>query len=369
MNEAEFALLSYRFHSVSYSWLSGWTFLLDRDLDMSAHSWNPIGCPSKPGDEASFQGHFDGQGHTISGINVIGNGTSGGLYYRGLFGEVDRNSSIQNFTLTESTISSGKNSGVGGIVGVFSHDSYIQNCHITNSVQVLCTNGNNTRGSGWCYGGIVGYSYGSIKGCTCAADVFMVPDVEGIQCGRFGGIIGGHEGSACWKYVNRDNVYYGKHVYCTEYASTIAGHIDDEVYYVATAFQNNTYVPGVNASLPAIGNSTASDSYPSALLDVNDIEPSEFGTKVNEYKYNDLSLTVYSNAMVQGDKCFMRNAVNTRNGIRAFNSGDESTTDNIQISDDAPSISSWYTIDGHHLPTPPTTPGLYILNGKKVMIR
>lgn len=93
-----------------------------------------------------------------------------------------------------------------------------------------------------------------------------------------------------------DNVYYGKHVYCTEYGSTIAGHIDDDVYYVPTAFQNNTYVPGANASLPAIGNSTASDTYPSAL--VNDFDPSELGTKVREYKYNDLSLTVYSNASI-----------------------------------------------------------------------
>lgn len=57
MNEAEFALLSYVFNSVSYSGYSGWTIRLDCDLDMSAHYFNPIGCPDRPGDEASFGGH------------------------------------------------------------------------------------------------------------------------------------------------------------------------------------------------------------------------------------------------------------------------------------------------------------------------
>ncbi len=62
---------------------------------------------------------------------------------------------------------------------------------------------------------------------------------------------------------------------------------------------------------------------------------------------------------------------NTPNGIRAFNVnfGDERATGILQISNDAPSLSSWYTIDGRRLQAPPTTPGIYIHNGRKLMIQ
>ena len=33
------------------------------------------------------------------------------------------------------------------------------------------------------------------------------------------------------------------------------------------------------------------------------------------------------------------------------------------------SSSAWYTIDGRHLSTPPTTKGIYIQNGQKVIIK
>lgn len=40
--------------------------ILNNDIDLSAHYWVPIGNKGK-----SFKGEFDGQGHTISGINIV----------------------------------------------------------------------------------------------------------------------------------------------------------------------------------------------------------------------------------------------------------------------------------------------------------
>ena len=69
-SEEELALLASKFNAQYYGYVeySGWTFLLERDLDLSKYIWTPIGSKD-PGDETGFQGHFDGQGHTIKGMH------------------------------------------------------------------------------------------------------------------------------------------------------------------------------------------------------------------------------------------------------------------------------------------------------------
>ena len=51
--------------------------VLTNDIDLGGHPWTPIGNSSQ-----KFQGRFDGQGHTVSGLNVSG------AEYAGLFGYV-----------------------------------------------------------------------------------------------------------------------------------------------------------------------------------------------------------------------------------------------------------------------------------------
>lgn len=68
-----FALYAYWVNVNAYSIIDGQTLyaasakvVLECDIDLSAHYWVPIGNNGK-----SFKGEFDGQGHTISGINIV----------------------------------------------------------------------------------------------------------------------------------------------------------------------------------------------------------------------------------------------------------------------------------------------------------
>lgn len=95
----------------------------------SGNQWTPIGDSSN-----TFQGTFDGNGHTISGlyINITGSYSSvkKGRLYQGLFGCVE-NGTVQNLIVTGSvTIGNEKSvnvSYIGGIVGI-NDGGKVQNC-------------------------------------------------------------------------------------------------------------------------------------------------------------------------------------------------------------------------------------------------
>lgn len=133
-----------------------------------ANTWIPIGI------EVSyyFQGTFDGDGHTVSGI-YINDPNSNSL---GLFGRVFGNT-IKNVGVINSYIKGGKR--VGGIAGFCNGDSNVQNCYNTGSVS----------GSGEYVGGVVGYGNG-VQYC------YNTGSISG--SGRVGGIVG--EGFGTVKY-------------------------------------------------------------------------------------------------------------------------------------------------------------------------
>lgn len=65
------------------------------DIDLGGHKWTPIGYREK----AVFQGTFDGDGHTVSGLSNNGPGTPGGggiSYRNGFFGGLGTVKSHQN---------------------------------------------------------------------------------------------------------------------------------------------------------------------------------------------------------------------------------------------------------------------------------
>ena len=103
---------------------NGWTYNLDAHLDMSNYDWTPIGN----GLSARFLGTFDGQGHTISGINVVGT-----TPYAGLFGVV--NGTVKNLKLVNSTIE-GKRY-VGSIAAEVR--GTLENCYVGSDVTVTTT--------------------------------------------------------------------------------------------------------------------------------------------------------------------------------------------------------------------------------------
>ena len=105
----------------------------DIPLDKS-EAWTPIGASS-----TMYAGIFDGDGHTISGLNVTG-------LNNGLF-RMTGDATIQNLTISDSTIGDSSNSNLlGAFVGRIKGNTTLINCHTTDTVTV----------SGGAVGGLVG---------------------------------------------------------------------------------------------------------------------------------------------------------------------------------------------------------------------
>lgn len=134
-----------------------------------------------------FSGHFDGCGHTISGIRL-----KNSQYHLGVFGIVKSNETalaeIKNLTLDNTEIT-GKYY-VGGIVGnntgfrvsnqIYINGGIVTNCHVTNTVAIYGETS---------FGGIVGRNNsGAVTHCTSAASfIFGTSDAYLVS---IGGIVG-----------------------------------------------------------------------------------------------------------------------------------------------------------------------------------
>ena len=143
---------------------SGKFFKLGADIEYDKtveNNFTPIGKESN-----YFRGTFDGNGKTISGLNINLTTTE----YVGLFGKT-LNATIKGVKLDNSTIK-GKDY-VGGIVGqgdASSTPTTIENCTVTSNVSVS---------GAYRVGGIVGL-YAKVRVCTSAAAVSGVQIVGGI---------------------------------------------------------------------------------------------------------------------------------------------------------------------------------------------
>ena len=125
--------------------------VLTANIDLKNEEWTPIGIGEDTRTEdLPYSGTFDGNGHTISGLNVNYGDKNGGLFC------YVKSATIKNLTVAGSvTYSSGDGIAYGGIVGC-ADSSTIENC--TNRCTVT---GN------WDAGGIVGRSVDSdIIGCA-----------------------------------------------------------------------------------------------------------------------------------------------------------------------------------------------------------
>lgn len=133
----------------------------------SLNSWKPIGDKSN-----HFQGTFDGDGHTISGLYIDFTGTykskNAGKVYQGLFGYVE-----------------------GGTV---------QNLIVTGSVAVKNVLNKNVS----CIGGIVGYTDGTVQNCgfygTISAKKNVLESPTDCSTTNNGGVVGNGEATNCWYF-------------------------------------------------------------------------------------------------------------------------------------------------------------------------
>ena len=138
--------------------------VLTADIDLANKEWTPIGNYSNP-----FKGNFNGDNHTVTGMQI-----SGELDCVGLFGECIKfnvNSAIKNITVKDSVIC-GINF-VGAIVG------YAEGINIENCRSIGNTINGKTDVGGIC-GKIGGYSVGKVSQCYNSSKVTGRVRVGGI---------------------------------------------------------------------------------------------------------------------------------------------------------------------------------------------
>lgn len=279
---------------------SGKTITLAADIDLENANWTPIG--SNP-DSATlrFNGIFDGTGRTISNLNV--NTTVDGVP-AGLFGAVS--GTVKNFTIENATINSVNvqtNRSTGVAVGIGYPSAKIEN------VTVKYATVNAFRQ----VGGIVGYLYGTVSGCTVDGLTIEAPldstGDNGDKVGGIAGFMGGDSGICFNNTVTNANIKAYRDVGGI-LGIIYKGSIDTFKYNTVTD-SSVEGTKGENANAGAIvgrydGTSAAEIDSSNTATNVTVIETLAEGIVKTETGYEIQSATGLSNlaALVNGGKDF-----------------------------------------------------------------
>lgn len=140
------------------------------DIDLGEHPFTPI----------SNVVEFDGCGHTIRGLNVVGN-----MVPTGLFQEISSNCKIKNLTIENAVVKASNNDArVGILVGDVYDSLTVENCYVSGTIET--TDGTNKIEAA---GGLIGNvreKY-SVEIQSCYADA----EIKGTASKRFvGGLVG-----------------------------------------------------------------------------------------------------------------------------------------------------------------------------------
>ena len=135
-----------------------------------AESWEPIGL-----DGNAFRGHFEGQGHTISGLYYDGDVKH--YKYQGLFGSVGANgvtgTAIRQLGVQASAVKAYGNAGL--LVGCFRRDALLEQCFATGTLIFWRAETSATSQGG--LAGILGGEYAgeggsTVKDCFARVNVY-----------------------------------------------------------------------------------------------------------------------------------------------------------------------------------------------------
>ena len=159
---------------------TGEYFKMTNDIDFGGSADNPVQLPAigKDGNAQianiayGFDGSFDGDGHTISGIYHTESDNNAKGKYNGLFGCIDKNGVVKDIIFSKNNYITGYNY-VGSVVSL--NMGIIENC--TNYADITAT--------GFAAGGICGFMVngcGTIKDCENYGDVKAMTYASGI-CG------------------------------------------------------------------------------------------------------------------------------------------------------------------------------------------
>ena len=200
-----------------------------------------------------FKGHFDGCGHTVSGIRIYKGGYGNVDCDQGLFGRIGESGSVSHVTLDDARITGTWE--VAGIVG-YNKGGTITDCHVTEKVYIHAVQDNADN-----HGGIVGTNDndsngGIVSGCTSRAHITVVSTTSGC---------GGIAGNNCQGTI-QDCLYLGSEVGGTDGVGAIAGYnykgTIQNCYYKTLEDGNdnsNSTITAMGDDYPAIGDNIATD--------------------------------------------------------------------------------------------------------------
>ncbi|MCR5131102.1 MAG: dockerin type I repeat-containing protein [Prevotella sp.] len=231
--------------------------MADITYDGTENNFAPIGYRVSETEQYQFSGSFDGDGHTISGINITRTGISNYDDSNiGLFGFCYQ-SNLRHAVIKNLTIANSSFTGYNYVAAVLGNNSgaRIENCHVASDVSV-----NAVVNDAQYHAGIAGYVFygGSIYGCTCGASITapvvaqLTNNTERptIYSGQyFGGIAG---------YINAKGVfnclYYGTTVQGGDYTGAIFGRSSHNDYNTNNFYRGIIISYGDDQSVTHVGN-------------------------------------------------------------------------------------------------------------------
>ncbi len=226
-------------------------FKLTVDLDLGGHVWHPIGELKAN----YFGGNFDGDGHTISNLNVEtivdSNAQWGGIFGRGV------DCTIKNLNVDGATISSSKYSGViigGAYCTAETGGALIYNCHVSNAnikgLHVGSIVGRtSTTGANKGQIKIVGCSGSNVTIGIADTEIYTTASMSNHYVGGIVGAVGATLIDGCWV----ENITVNAYATGSPLIGGIAGvHGADAVSTDVT----NCYVIGVTINVDAECNPT-----------------------------------------------------------------------------------------------------------------
>ena len=192
---------------------AGVAVYLTADIDLTGIDWS-VNIGDDAG--ATFDGTFDGQGHTIKNLTSTETAQKGdGYICTGLFGAIHGGAVLKDFTIENVTINTGDFTGnnVAAVVGfAWQATGSIENVHVTGNINI---NAKNVTG----VGAILGYDYYSpaltVKNCSVIGN-----DGSAILGKSY---VGGAVGYASSKIAMNSNTIENVSVTATGSVGAIAG--------------------------------------------------------------------------------------------------------------------------------------------------
>jgi hypothetical protein len=222
------------------------TVKLANDIDLGGENFTPIGKDLT----YSFEGIFDGQGHTISGLSVSE------AQYAGLFGYFGSNlgGQIKNVNVIASkiraAITSTSNSYAGGLAGYYASAQPIQNCSVYADSIIASANSSDAHA-----GGLAGYllvpstnNTMSIENSYANANVFATTSSYYAYAG---GLAGYEYGNSIGNGIAIENSHSSGSVFGkgrSSYSGGLIGYIDNRVAASIVNSHSTSNVSAINTS-------------------------------------------------------------------------------------------------------------------------